>query len=182
MTVELQRRRWHGQIINCHLPFFPFAVRGDCHRDGCDASSGKAAEFLPVYPNGQRKNCRLRPEGIDSVWLMKSPPAALFISRPKEAALAMETPLLKTLIMAIVSSACNTIAITLPVMTPWITPNLVFRILSSWNGWVEGAGRGPGQGSAEAGAERGTPAEAYLLPMISFLSLLCPSHANRGHL
>lgn len=94
-----------------------------------------------------------QPDGID--WLMKSPPAASFISRPKETTFAMEMLLLKTLIMAIVSSACDTIAITLSVMTPCITPNLVFRILSPWNGWVEGAGRGPGQGSAEAEAERG---------------------------
>lgn len=67
----------------------------------------------------------------------------------------MEMLPLKNLIMAIVSSACDTIAITLPVMTPCITPNLVFRILSPWNGWVEGAGRGPGQGSVEAEAEWG---------------------------
>lgn len=85
---------------------------------------------------------------------MKSLPVA-FISRPKEATLAMEMLPLKTPIMAVVIRACDAIAITLPVMTPWITPNLVFRILSPWNGWVEGAGRGPGQGSAEAEAERG---------------------------
>lgn len=89
---------------------------------------------------------------------------------------------LKTPIMAIVSRACDTIAITLPVMTPCITPNLVFRILSPWNGRVEGAGRGPGRSSAESEAEPGTPAVAYTLPMILFLSPLCPSHANRGHL
>lgn len=80
---------------------------------------------------------------------MKSPPP----SRPEETTFAMEMLPLKTPIMAVVSRACDAIAITLPVMTPCITPNLVFRILSPWNGWVEGAGRGPGQGSAEA--ERG---------------------------
>lgn len=94
----------------------------------------------------------------------------------------METLQLKTPIMAIVSSAYDTIAITLPVMTPCITPNLVFRILSPWNGWVEGAGRGSGTGLCRGRGRAGTPAEAYILPMISFLSLLCPSHANRGHL
>lgn len=156
MTVKLQRRRWCGQIISCHLPFFPFGVCGDCHREGCNAaSSGNAVEFIQVYPTRQRKNRRFQPDGIDLAGLMKSPPVALFISRSKEATFAMETLPLNTLIMAIVSSACDTIAITLPVMTPCITPNLVFRIVSPWNGWVEGAGRGPGQGSAEAEAEQG---------------------------
>lgn len=146
MTVELQRRRLCSQIINCHLLFFTFGVRGDCHRERCNASSGNTAEFIQAYPKSERNNRRL-------VGLMKSPPAVSFISRPKETTFAMEMLPLKTLIMAIVSSACDTIAITLPVMTPCITPNLVFRILSPWNGWVEGAGRGPGQGSAEAEAE-----------------------------
>ena len=43
--------------------------------------------------------------------------------------LKKETP-----IIAIVSRACDTIAITLPIMTPCITSNLVFRILSPGNG------------------------------------------------
>lgn len=58
--------------------------------------------------------------------------------------LKKETP-----IIAIVSCACDTIAITLPIMTPCITRNLVFRILSPWNGGEEGS---TGRGSAEAGS------------------------------
>lgn len=65
--------------------------------------------------------------------------------------LKKETP-----ITAIVSRACDTIAITLPIMTPCITRNLVFRILSPWNGGVEGSGgrmgAQDGRGSAEAGS------------------------------
>lgn len=80
--------------------------------------------------------------------------------------------------------ACDTIAITLPIMTPCITSNLVFRILSPWNGGVEGAGRRGAwdEGLQSLGAGAGTPAQAYSLPMILFLSPLRPSHANRGHL
>lgn len=93
--------------------------------------------------------------------------------------LKKETP-----IIAIVSCACDTIAITLPIMTPCITRNLVFRILSPWNGGEEGAGR---RGARDGGLQRlgagtGTPEQAYILPMILFLSPLRPSHANRGHL
>lgn len=54
-------------------------------------------------------------------------------------------------IIAIVSRACDTIAITLPIMTPCITSNLVFRNLSPWNGGVEGS---MGRGSAESGSGR----------------------------
>lgn len=72
-------------------------------------------------------------------------PVLLYINKPKETAFAMvmlpvkrETP-----IIAIVSSGCDTIAITLPIMTPCITSNLVFRILSPWKGGLEGVeGRG----------------------------------------
>lgn len=75
--------------------------------------------------------------------------------------------------------ACDTIAITLPIMTPCITSNLVLRILSPWNGGVEGARDG---GLQRLGVGAGTPMQAYILPMILFLSPLRPSHANRGHL
>lgn len=89
-----------------------------------------------------------------------------------------------TPLIAIVSCACDTIAITLPIMTPCIISNLVFRIVSPWNGGVEGAGRREawdgGRQSLVAGA--GTPVQAYILPMILFLSPLRLSHANRGHL
>lgn len=87
-------------------------------------------------------------------------------------------------LIAIVSRACDTIAITLPIMTPCITSNLVFRIVSLWNGGVEGARRREawdrGRQSSVAGG--GTPVQAYILPMILFLSPLRLSHANRGHL
>lgn len=94
--------------------------------------------------------------------------------------LKKETP-----ITAIVSRACDTIAITLPIMTPCITRNLVFRILSPWNGGVEGSGGGGERRTGICrGWERGagTPVQAHILPMILFLSPLRPSHANRGHL
>lgn len=55
--------------------------------------------------------------------------------------LKKETP-----ITAIVSHACDTIAITLPIMTPCITRNLVFRILSPQNGGAEGAAEEHGTG------------------------------------
>lgn len=61
--------------------------------------------------------------------------------------LKKETP-----IIAIVSCACDTIAITLPIMTPCITSNLVFRILSPWNGGLEGARE---EGSLGRGVCRG---------------------------
>jgi len=87
-------------------------------------------------------------------------------------------------IIAIVSCASDTTAITLRIMTPCITSNLVFRTVSPWNGWVEGARRREawdgGRRSLIVGA--GTPVQAYILPMILFLSPLRPSHANRGHL
>ncbi len=118
--------------------------------------------------------------------VIKGPPLLLYINKPKETAFAMVMLLLKkeTPIIAIVSRACDTIAITLPIMTPCITRNLVFRILSPWNGGVEGAGR---RGARDGGLQRlgagaGTPVQAYILPMILFLSPLRPSHANRGHL
>ena len=87
-------------------------------------------------------------------------------------------------IIAIVSRACDTIAITLPIMTPCITSNLVFRILSPWNGGVEGAARRGAwdRGLQRLGAGTGTPVQVYILSMILFLSPLRPSHANRGHL
>lgn len=85
----------------------------------------------------------------------------------------------EALIMAIVSYVCDSIAITLPIMTPCITSNLVFRIVSPWNGGRREAGDG-GRRGLIAGA--GTPVQAYILPMILFLSPLRPSHANRGHL
>lgn len=93
--------------------------------------------------------------------------------------LKKETP-----IMSIVSCACDTIAITLPIMTPCITSNLVFRILSPRNGGDGGTGR---RGAWDGGLQRlgaGTEAtvQAYILPMILFLSPLRPSRANRGHL
>lgn len=80
----------------------------------------------------------------------------LYINKPKETAFAMVMLLLKkeTPIIAIVSHACDTIAITLPIMTPCITRNLVFRILSPRNGGVEGAGRSTGRRSAEARSRR----------------------------
>lgn len=64
--------------------------------------------------------------------VIKGPPVLLVINKPKETAFAMVMlPLKKeTPIIAIVSRACDTIAITLPIMTPCITRNLVFRILS----------------------------------------------------
>lgn len=64
---------------------------------------------------------------------------------PKEEAFAMVMPPLKkvTPIIAFVSHACDTIAINLPIMTPCITRNLVFRILSPWNG---GSGEEQGTG------------------------------------
>lgn len=58
MTVELQRRRLCGQIINCHLLFFTFRVRGDCYCERCNASSGNTAEFIQVYPKRKRNNSR----------------------------------------------------------------------------------------------------------------------------
>ncbi len=93
--------------------------------------------------------------------------------------LKKETP-----ITAIVSRACDTIAITLPIMTPCITRNLVFRILSPWNGGAEGVGRkgARDRGLQRQGAGARTQVRAYILPMILFLSPLRPSHANRGHL
>lgn len=74
--------------------------------------------------------------------VIKDPPVLLYINKPKETAFAMVMlPLKKeTPIIAIVSRACDTIAITLPIMTPCITRNLVFRILSPWNGGVECGG------------------------------------------
>lgn len=80
--------------------------------------------------------------------------------------------------------ACDTIAITLPIMTPCITSNLVFRFLSPWNGGLEGTRRrGARDGGLQSlGVGAGTPVEGYILPMILFLSSLRPSHANRGHL
>lgn len=88
----------------------------------------------------------------------------------------METLWLKTPIMAIVSSAYDTIAITLPVMTPCITPNLVFRILSPWNGWVEGAGRGSGTGLCRGrgrgrGMRQSGDTGGGLLSLYDFISL-----------
>lgn len=59
-------------------------------------------------------------------------------------------------IIAIVSCACDAIAIKLSIMTPCITSNLVFRMVSPWNARVEGAGRREAwdQGSAELDSER----------------------------
>lgn len=80
--------------------------------------------------------------------------------------LKKETP-----ITAIVSHACDTIAITLPIMTPCITRNLVFRILSPQNGGGGGSGGGARDGGLQRlGAGAGTPAQAHILPMI-FISL-----------
>lgn len=91
--------------------------------------------------------------------VIKGPRVVLYINKPKETAFAMVMlPLKKeTPIIAIVSRARDTIAITLPIMTPCITSNLVFRILSPWNGGVEGAVEegSVGRGSAEAGSGRG---------------------------
>lgn len=80
-------------------------------------------------------------------------PLVPYICETKEAACAMvmlppeerDPP-----ITAIVSRACDTVAITLPVMTPCITRNLVFRILSPQNGGVEGSGTGPCGGWEQA--------------------------------
>lgn len=78
-------------------------------------------------------------------------------------------------ITAIVSRACDTVAITLGVMTPCITRNLVFRILSPQNG---------GGGGERDGALRrlGAGTGSHILTMILFLSPLHPSNANRSHL
>lgn len=50
-------------------------------------------------------------------------------------------------------------------------------------GWTEHGGGVHGTGGLQRlGVGAGTPVQAYILPMILFLSPLRPSHANRGHL
>lgn len=78
--------------------------------------------------------------------VIKGPLVLPYMNKPKETAFAMVMlPLTKeTPITAIVSRVCDTIAITLPIMTPCITRNLVFRIVSPWNGGVEEGRMGRG--------------------------------------
>lgn len=69
MNVQLQRRRFCSQIINCHLLFFTCRVRGDCRRGRCNASSGNIAEFIQVYPKreGKKRKLSARRDGFGLV-------------------------------------------------------------------------------------------------------------------
>lgn len=68
--------------------------------------------------------------------------SAVYEQSSETALATVVLPLKKeTHVIAIVSGACDIMAITLPIMTPCITSNLVFRILSPWNRGAVGAGR-----------------------------------------